>query len=182
MASLACGLTVAVGSQIPAHAGSYTHVDARHDVAKSPQDVRSPAYRKADVTRLQITHGAKAVKFTIRLRSASLQNVKFRSVGFTVKTPKHTFTGGWIAHPRADQYMLFDETGREITCGESNGRNGRTIWLRLDRACFGTPRWVRASVQVGTNNGSSAWEDNALSNDWRRASDVVFSPRIRPAT
>lgn len=182
MASLACGLAVAVGTQVPAHAGSYTHVDARHDVEKSPQNVRSPAYRKADVTRLQITHSAKAVKFTVRLRSASLQNVKFRSVGFTVKTPKHTFTGGWIATSRSDQYMLFDETGHDISCGESNGRSGRTIWLRLDRACFRTPRWVRASVQVGTNNGSSAWEDNALSGDWRRASDTVFSPRIPSTT
>lgn len=177
-ASLIGALALAFAVQVPALADSYTHVDARHDVEKSPQEVRAPHYRQTDVKRVKIIHGDKSIPFTIRLRSSSLKNLKFRSVGFSLKTPDHMFDGGWIASPGAAQYLLSDETGNDVSCSESSGRNGRTIWLKLDRACFGNPRWIRSSVFVGANNGTLAWGDNALSDNWRHTYDATLSPRI----
>jgi hypothetical protein len=165
--------------QVPAFAETFSHVDARHDVEKSPQHERAPQYRKADVTDIRINHGLDAVKFTLRLRAASLKNLKLRVVGFKVRTPDHTFRGLWIAEHGATVYDLADdETGEPVTCDESSGRDGHTVWLRLDRACFDTPEWVRASVRVATNRGASGWGDNALSDNWRSSTNAVFSPRL----
>jgi hypothetical protein len=182
VAVLVGAFALTIAAQFPALAETYAHTDARHDVEKAPQNTRSALYRKADITHVKIAHWQKAIRFTVRLRSASLKGVKFRSLGFTVKTPSHTFTGAWIAGHGSAQYLLSDETGSDVNCAESSGRAGRTIWLRLDRACLSNPRWIRASVQVGTNDGTSAWGDNALSSNWRRTYDAVFSPRILPST
>lgn len=75
-APLIGALALASAIQVPAHAETYTHVDARHDVEKSPQRARAPHYRQTDVTRVRINHGVQAIRFTIRLRSSSLKNLE----------------------------------------------------------------------------------------------------------
>jgi hypothetical protein len=178
--ALAGTLAWSMAVQDPSVAQTYAHSDARHDVEKFPQREHAPQYRKADVTHIRISHGQKAVRFTLRLRSASLKNLRSRVVGFYVKTPDHRFRGLWIAgHGSAVYDLADDETGEPVSCGESSGRDGHTIWLRVDRACFGTPRWVRASVRVGTNRGAFGWGDNALSDVWRSSNKAPFSPRLR---
>ena len=182
-AFLAGALALAFAVQLPAHAEAYSHTDARHDVEKAPQSTRAPRYREADVTHLQIVHDDTAVRFDIRLRSAALKGVQFRTVGYTLKTSGHHYSGAFIKnHDRSVQYILFDDTeGQEIdlTCDESSGRNGSTVWLRIDRSCLGMPRWIRASISVGTVLGSNnSRGDNALSNRWRHSDDKIFSPRV----
>lgn len=177
-ASLIGALALTFAVQVPALADTYLHVDARHDVERSPQGVPAPHYRQADVTRVRINHSDTSIRFAVRLRSSSLRHLRFRVLGFTLKTPSDTYSGDWIAEHGTAQYDLYNGRGNPMSCAESSGRNGHTIWLTLDRACFGSPRWVRASVGVGTNDGTLAWGDNPLSNDWRRTYDDVFSPRI----
>src|SRR5689334_3049263 len=70
---LLAAFALAFAVQIPAHADTYAHVDAPHDVEKAPQKVRAAQYRMADVTHLRIVHGTRALEFVIRLRSASLK-------------------------------------------------------------------------------------------------------------
>jgi hypothetical protein len=178
---------LALSLQWPTFADTYNHADARHDVERVPQFTQAPRNRESDVTHLQIVHNSKVLRLNVTLRSASLKGVLFRSMGFTLKTSGHRYSGSYIQNHGGDiQYILFDDTaGQEIdaTCHESSGRTGRTIWLRIDRACVGHPRWVRVSLGIGTVIGSNdSRGDNALSNNWRRANDNVFTPRIHVAT
>jgi hypothetical protein len=183
-----CGLAsgvfaLAIAIQVPAHAETYNHADVRHDVERAPESTRAPRYREADVTHLQVVHNNKAVRFNITLRSAALKGVQFRTIGYTLKTSGHHYSGVFIKnHDRSVQYILFDDTeGQEIdlTCNESSGRNGRTIWLRIDRSCLGKPRWIRASIGVGTVLGTNnSRGDNALSNKWRETNTQIFTPRV----
>jgi hypothetical protein len=176
--ALLTAIALTMAFQVPSLAQTYANVDARHDVERFPQHVRAPHNRKADVTHLRIRHRLKAVRFTIRLRSASLKNLSFRIVGFTLKTPDQAFEGDWIAQQGATQYDLADETGEPVRCTESSGRHGQTIWLRLDRTCLGAPRWIRASVRVGANHRALGWGDNAISDNWRSSNGAVSSPRL----
>src|SRR4051812_22636090 len=109
-ASVLSAVALAASIQVPAEAATYTHVDAKHDVERFPQQVQSPRYRKADVTRLRVNHSKKAVRFTIRLRSGSLSHLRFRVVDFTVRTPGDTFTGSWTIHHGSYEYFVFDAT------------------------------------------------------------------------
>jgi len=78
-----------------------------------------------------------------------------------------------------------DETAEEfISCDQTTSRHGRTIMLRINRACLGKPRWIRAAVGAGTIVGTNhIRSDNALSNNWRHGQDdAPFTPRVRSST
>jgi hypothetical protein len=169
----------------PVLADTYNHSDSRHDVMRVPQQVQAPHNRKSDVTHLRIVHNDKDVRFYVRLRSASMKGIKSREFGVSLKTPKHSYTASFSVFRSGEQDGLFDETaGTFINCDQTTSRHGQAIMLRINRACLGTPRWIRADVGVGTIIGTSdIRSDNALSNNWRRAqADGPFTPRLHSST
>ena len=177
-------LALSLVGGLPAHAERYRHVDARHDVVDLDTGTRAPHYRKADITRVRLNHGARNVTIALRLRSTSYVHVDMRTLGFAIKTPgHHRYSGSWIQGRGFAQYDLWDDTeGHRVRCRETSDIFGRTVWIRLARDCFDDPDWVRVAAGVSTDRDEGhqfqAWGDNALAGADSATYDV-YSPRLR---
>lgn len=177
-------VTFAAGT--PALADTYTHTDARHDVETVLHMQRAPHNRKSDITHLRIVHNDRDVRFYIRFRDAGMKGVERRTFMMPLKTPKDAYTVYFDLFRGGEQDDLWDGTTEtQISCDQTTRRHGHVIMLRVNRACLGKPRWIRASVFAGTmlaNKDSRM--DNALSSKWRAAERLSgpFSPRVRSST
>jgi hypothetical protein len=133
------------------------------------------------VTHLRVRHGKEQIRFTITLRSASLKGLKWRDVVVSLRTSGDSYGLTWTEKRRGSGFSLADQTAHHVlTCRSAkDGRVGRTIWLALNRSCVGSPRWIRASLSVGSYDGRLFYGDSALSNRWRHIDVDVYTPRIR---
>ena len=178
--ALVAASALAIGGGVPASAETYSHRDARHDVEAWKQPRPAPGNRGADITRVQIVHSRKAVRFDLGFRSASMVGLTARSTSVLLITPGHRFSDSIVKRRDDVTYALRDTTANtSVACDQSSGRHHHTLWVRIDRSCLANPSWVRASIASGTNNGDGAIRiDNAGSDNWRRSLDRVFSPRV----
>jgi hypothetical protein len=182
---VALAMLLIIGGVSPARAGTFGRVDARHDVNRMPSFGgpyhRAPLNRKNDVTRLRVRHGKERIRFTITLRSASLKGLNWRDVVVSLRTSGDSYGLTWMKNHQGSTFDLADQTTQHVlTCrSEKDGRMGRTIWFAFNRSCVGSPRWIRASLSVGSDDGRLFYGDSALSNRWRHIDVDVYTPRIR---
>jgi hypothetical protein len=188
-----CALAIGVVAlsfavHVPASvAGTYKHVDARHDVDAfiKGDDHRARHNRQSDVAHLRIVHNEKDVRLYVRFRSGRMHGVEFRTFRVGLTTPGHDYTAGFIWNRGGDQQddLLDETTGKSVNCDQTIARNNHTYLLRINRTCLHRPLWVRAAVQTGTYLGANdSRSDNALSDNWDLNHpgliDRPFSPRV----
>jgi hypothetical protein len=177
-------LLLGIAAVAPAWSDTYTHRDATHDVASTA--VGGGAYhhakdgRRFDATRIQVVHGRERIRFNVRLRSASLKGLDWRTVMFSLKTSGDNYTGSWQRTPGMVQYILVDDsTGRSFQCNdELSGTDNRTVWMSLSRACLGSPKWIRAAVFVSGHVAGRALQDNTQVGTWDATNDIRFTRRL----
>jgi len=162
---------VAAGS---AHAGSWSHKDARGDVMSVSMVAdggvaKDPTDKATDITRISVNHGRGKVTVTLKVRDVTGGDT---AVLGRLVTPDGDYeamvirSGGMRLFTLADGSVDSDPTdtpcrGKKVTFDTKRDR----IRLTVPRTCLGSPKWVRVGAALLRGDLMSMEESESLTID-----------------
>lgn len=149
-------LAAPVATAGTAHAGTWSHQDARGDVMRfSMTDdgetiTRDPSDKTTDITRISVNHSARKVTVTLKVRDLTRGDAMV--VGRLV-TPKSDFSVLVVRSAEMRMFTLTDQDADEVAVrcrGKKISLDAALdrIRLTLPRTCLGSPKWVRAGAAL----------------------------------
>lgn len=172
-----------------AHAATYHHSDAPHDVVSVTDDdigssaTPEPTRDDGDILTSAITHGPRRV--TMSMHDGGLERDGERAVHyFGVATSKGKIrTFQVVASPDHWQGSLQKLTGRGKTfrCRGvhwSIGYASRSVTLSVPRRCLGRPAWVRVAMAEAKGSGARDYFDDANTTSFDADSEPKLGPRV----
>ncbi|TQK72368.1 hypothetical protein [Nocardioides sp. SLBN-35] len=163
--ALACAAGLLLTAPGSASAADLVHTDPARDAQSGPVDSERlhPARneRRADIRRVEISHGAETL--TVRLRTRGALPTKKTFLATQVKTPSGTFDVTYL--------RFYGESGvsmtrklDEIPCeGLTATPERKAITFVVPTACLGTPAWVRVGVGVARMHERTMVMDDGFS-------------------
>ena len=155
-----------------AHAGSWTHRDARGDVFRAPmsedaEPTGDATDRTSDITRFNVRHSARKVTLTLSLRD--LRGGGSMTVGRIV-TPTNDYQATVLRSADLRVFSLVDTAAEteELTCrGKRASYDTRRdrITITIPRTCLGSPSWVRAGAGYARGDWMSSDESSTMTFD-----------------
>lgn len=153
--ALALATVLAVMAPTSAHAGTYHHSDAAHDVVTFTDDdghvTAAPDRANGDIVTSGVTYGSKRV--TLAMKYAAIDKSEDLAEHFfsivTSKGKVRTFL--LLASSNHPQGSLIRTTGRgkKFSCKGvhwSIGYGARIVSLSVPARCLGKPKWVRGAM------------------------------------
>jgi len=190
VAALAAGLVVAGSSAVQAQ--SITDPDTARDMVRIDweieDDVRpAPKQVRNDVLRTTLTHSA--TRISIRVKYAELRRL---GGGYTQYMQMVTNEGVRRGlEVSADQsrwagrtYLWRERDGGRVRCAirHSIDYTRNVIAVSFPRQCVGSPRWVKFRVWANRYENTGIYQDDALRDEARVASNPVQSRRVYRAS
>ncbi|HTW17134.1 MAG TPA: hypothetical protein VMF51_18535 [Nocardioides sp.] len=154
-----------------AHAGSWTHRDARGDVFRASMSdavaTADPADRTSDITRFGVRHSARKVTLTLSLRD--LRGGSAMTLGRLV-TPTNDYQATVLRSADLRVFSLVDtaDETEELPCrGKRASYDNRRdrITITIPRTCLGSPTWVRAGAGYARGDLMSLDENSTMTFD-----------------
>lgn len=155
-----------------AHAGSWSHHDARGDVFRSSMSddavaTADPADRTADITRFSVRHSARKVTLTLSLRDLRGGDSILMS---RLVTPTNEYEVSILRSADLRAFGIVDTAAQseELKCrGKRSSYDTRRdrIRITIPRTCLGSPTWVRAGAGYARGDWTSFDETASLTFD-----------------
>lgn len=178
------GLAAAATLALPAAASAQTfrHTDPAHDVQQISGDKisNSSSNKKADITRVELSHTPQQVAGSVRLRKLGT-GYDWRLVS-EIKTPRRKYVLVVRHLGNKTQIGLTNRGGTALTCSGLDfqvKRAKKVVAYTLPSTCIARPTWVRVGIGFAVPAGSTGvYGDDGLAKRQADGPDLALSRRL----